>query len=70
MTIDDQGNIYLSTLDKNAIDVFSPSGKLLKTIQGTERMSNACFGGKDGMQLFVTGATSLYRVRLDPNGFN
>lgn len=68
MTIDDAGNIYLTTQGKHAVDIFSPSGKLLESIVVPERVSNLCFGGKDRNQLFITARTSVYRIVLDAKG--
>ncbi|MGD9329355.1 MAG: SMP-30/gluconolactonase/LRE family protein, partial [Cyclobacteriaceae bacterium] len=33
MTLDDAGNVYLTTSGKEAVDIFSPSGELLESIQ-------------------------------------
>ena len=68
MTIDKAGNLYLTTGGKLAVDVFSPSGKLLKSIEVPEKPSNVCFGGTERNQLFITARTSLYRVELDARG--
>lgn len=68
MTIDQAGNVYLTTNEKKALDIFSPKGELLKTIDVPEKPSNVCFGGKDRNQLFITARTSLYRVELNMKG--
>jgi gluconolactonase len=68
MTIDKAGNVYLTTGGKNAVDVFSPSGELLETINVPEKPSNVCFGGKDRKQLFITARTSIYRIGLKIKG--
>jgi gluconolactonase len=44
MTIDDQGNVYLTT---RAVRIYNPAGTLIETIQIPEGPSNVCFGGKD-----------------------
>ena len=68
MTIDKAGNVYLATIGKQAIDIFSPLGELLETIAVPESPSNLCFSGKDRNQLFITARTSIYRVVLDAEG--
>lgn len=68
MTLDQDGNIYITTKDKSQVDVFSKSGDLIKTIEVPEVPTNVCFGGKDRHQLFITAQTSLYRVELNTKG--
>ncbi|GAA0757767.1 SMP-30/gluconolactonase/LRE family protein [Psychroflexus lacisalsi] len=70
MTIDQQGNVYLTTSGQPQVDVFSPQGKLLKTITVPEQPSNVTFGGKDRNELYITARTSLYRVGLNREGVN
>ena len=64
MTLDEKGNLYLTA---QAVNIYNPSGKLLKTIEIPERPSNVCFGGKDKMTLFITARTSLYSVKRTDN---
>lgn len=61
MTIDDQGNVYLTW---QAVSVFDPQGNLVQTIEVPERPANVCFGGKDGKTLFITARTSLYALAM------
>lgn len=68
MTIDDKGNIYLTTSEKNAVDIFSPKGELLNSIKLPERVANLCFGGKNRDELYITAQSSLYRIKLDAKG--
>ncbi len=68
MTLDKEGNVYLTTSGKKAVDIFSPEGELLESIEVPEKPSNVCFGGKDRNQLFITARTSIYRVELNTNG--
>jgi len=68
MTIDKAGNVYLTTSGKKAVDIYSPSGELLESIEVPENPSNLCFGGKDRNQLYITARTSIYRVDLDTEG--
>lgn len=78
MTIDNQGNIYLTSMpthtlsdydtSKNPVTVYNSSGKKIETIQIPERPANVCFGGKDKQTLFITAQTSLYSVRMRTKG--
>lgn len=68
MTIDKQGNIYLTTSGKSQVDIFSPEAELLKSITVPEQPSNVTFGGEDLNQLFITARTSIYRVGLNRKG--
>lgn len=61
MTIDNEGNIYLTT---SAVSVYNRQGKKIQTIEIPERPSNVAFGGKDAKTLFVTARESLYSVRM------
>lgn len=68
LTIDNVGNVYLTTNGKQAVDIFSPAGELLESIKIPQQPSNLCFGGKDRNQLFITARTSIYRVELNAKG--
>lgn len=68
MTIDKEGNIYLTTDGKKAIDVFSTEGELIASVSIPEQPANVCFGGKDMNDLYITARTSLYRVGLNKKG--
>ena len=68
MTMDTAGNVYLTTNGKQAVEIFSPVGELLESIEVPQQPSNVCFGGKDRNQLFITARTSLYRVELNAQG--
>ncbi|MGA1979830.1 MAG: SMP-30/gluconolactonase/LRE family protein [Sedimentisphaerales bacterium] len=61
MTIDNEGNIYLTT---NVVAVYNKNGEKIETIEVPEQPSNLCFGGKDKRTLFITARTSLYSVRM------
>jgi len=68
MTIDQKGNIYITTKDKSQVDIFSKTGELIKTIEIPEAPTNLCFGGEDRNELYITAQTSLYRVGLNIKG--
>jgi sugar lactone lactonase YvrE len=54
LAIDRRGNLYLTELDQNALEVFSPSGNLLASWKG--------FGSN------AAGASDLGPVTVDPQG--
>jgi len=59
--VDSEGRLWTSS--GAAIAVYSPDGHLLETVAFPERVSNLCFGGTDGHDLYVTASASLYRLR-------
>ncbi|WP_461174740.1 SMP-30/gluconolactonase/LRE family protein [Arthrobacter sp. Z1-9] len=61
LRVDLQGRIWTSAGE--AVRVYSPSFDLLETFPVPERVSNLCFGGTDGQDLYITATTSLYRIR-------
>jgi gluconolactonase len=66
MTIDDQGNIYLTG---KGVSVFDPTGKKIEQIDVPEPWTaNVCFGGKDRKTLFVTASKGLYALRMAVKG--
>lgn len=68
MTMDKEGNVYLTTNGKQAVDIFSSSGELLLSIELSKQPSNLCFAGKERNQLFITARASIYRVELNTQG--
>ncbi len=67
MTIDNQGNIYLTG---NGVTVFDASGKQIEHIAVPEKgwTANVCFGGKDRQTLFITASKSFYGLRMQVKG--
>jgi gluconolactonase len=66
MTIDSQGNIYLTG---KGVTVFDPAGKQIEHIDVPESWSaNVCFGGKDRHTLFITASKSFYSLRMTVSG--
>ena len=65
MKVDEEGNLYIAA---KQIFVYSPEGRLLRTIPVSETPSNCAFGDADWQSLFVTARTSVYRIRLDVKG--
>jgi gluconolactonase len=64
MTLDEKGNVYLTNLGNEAVDIYSPDGKLLDSVQVPERPANLCFGGPENKTLFITARTSLYALDM------
>ena len=66
MTIDNQGNVYLTG---KGVSVFDPSGKKIEQIDVPEPWTaNICFGGKDRRLLFITASKSIYGLRMRVKG--
>jgi gluconolactonase len=65
MTIDDQGNIYLTS---GKVHVYNRDGKLVQSIDVPESPANVCFGGKDRDVLFITARTGFYSVKTKVRG--
>jgi Gluconolactonase len=66
VTLDDQGNLYLTG---DGVTVFDSSGKQIEHIKVPEEWTaNVCFGGKDRQTLFITASKSLYALRMQVKG--
>ncbi|MDQ0769247.1 gluconolactonase [Pseudarthrobacter defluvii] len=61
LRVDTGGRIWTSA--GPSVRIYSPSFELLGTIPVPETVSNLCFGGPDGQDLYLTATTSLYRIR-------
>ena len=68
MAVDCLGNVYVTEHTAQRIRVFSPAGKELASIKVDANVTNAAFGGADGKTLYITGAGSIWTVRLDVTG--
>ena len=61
MTIDSEGNIYLTG---NGVTIFDKTGKQTRHIDIPESWTaNVCFGGADMKTLFITASKGLYSIR-------
>jgi gluconolactonase len=65
MTIDDQGNVYLTN---GVTRVFDKDGKKIQEINTPESPANVCFGGKDKQTLFITARKGLYSIKMNVKG--
>ncbi len=63
--VDQNGNLFGAR--PGGISVFAPDGTLLGTIETGQPTSNVAWG-EDGRTLFVTGGSSVYRIRLVTRG--
>ena len=64
--LDEQGNIWTSAND--GVHCYAPDGTLIGKVKVPEVVANVCFGGAKRNDLYITGTTSLYMVRLMVNG--
>lgn len=69
LTIDERGNVYLSTVDdRKGILVYAPDGRLVGQIPFPEPTTNAVFGGPDRDQLIVTTFKSIFALPMSVKG--
>lgn len=61
--VDERGRLWTSAGE--SIAVYSPEAELLLSLPMPELVSNVCFGGPDGRDLYITASTSLYRLRTE-----
>ena len=66
MTLDDQGNIYLT--GGNGVYIYDKDGESLATIAVPKGTSNVCFSGKDKNILFITARESIYTIPMTVRG--
>ena len=66
MTIDNEGNVYLTG---RGVTVFDRWGEKIEHIAIKENWTaNVCFGGKDRKTLFITACRGLYAIRMRVKG--
>jgi gluconolactonase len=66
MTIDSQGNVYLTG---KGVTVFDSNGRKIEHIDVPEDWTaNVCFGGKDRKTLFITASKGLYSLDMVVRG--
>jgi gluconolactonase len=66
MTIDEQGDIYLTG---KGVIVFDSSGNQVEQIYVPENWTaNVCFGGKDRQTLFITASKGFYGLKMQVKG--
>lgn len=66
MTIDTEGNVYLTG---KGVTVIDKTGKKIEHIEVKEPWTaNVCFGGKDKDLLFITASKCLYSLKMKVKG--
>ena len=65
MTIDNEGNVYLS---ERSLLVYDSEGNHIETIETPERPTNCAFGDKDRHTLYITSPKSLFSLRMRVKG--
>ncbi len=65
MKVDEKGNLYIAA---KGIAIYSPEGKLLRTMEVAETPANCAFGGADFQTLFITSRTTVRFIHLDVKG--
>ena len=66
MTMDNQGNVYMTG---DGVTVFDKAGKQIKHIEVPEKWTaNVTFGGPDQNILFITAMDSVYTLKMNVNG--
>lgn len=63
IAVDEQGRVWSS--GARGVTVFDDTGKEIAFAPVPEVVSNLCFGGPDGSDLFITATTGLYRLRTN-----
>jgi sugar lactone lactonase YvrE/pimeloyl-ACP methyl ester carboxylesterase len=71
MCVDVKGNIYATAGQgkTGGVYVFTPDGKKIDFVPTPETPTNCVFGDADRKTLYVTAGRSLYRIRLNVEGF-
>ena len=69
MTLDDEGNLYLTG---DGVMVFDSHGRQIDHIRVPDEnwTANVAFGGTDRQTLFITASTGLYGIRMRVRGAN
>jgi gluconolactonase len=65
LRVAENGNLYIAA---KGIAVYSPAGKLIRTVDFPETPANCAFGDSDLKTLYVTARTSVYRIRIPDRG--
>jgi gluconolactonase len=69
MTLDEQGNVYLT--GNKGVTIFNPEGVKIGLVAIPEPWTaNVCFGGKNKDMLFITASTAVYTFQMKVKGSN
>ena len=70
MTLDDQGNLYMSAGGNGVTIVDTKAGKQIGFVPLPENPANMCFAGKDRSTLYITARTGFYSIPTKVKGAN
>jgi gluconolactonase len=65
LKLDEKGNLYVAA---NNLDIYSPQGKLIRSVNLLETPSNLVFGDADLLSLYVTAQSVIYKIRVPVKG--
>jgi gluconolactonase len=65
MTVDEKGNLYYAA---NKIFIVNPQGLPLDAVIIPDRPTNVAFGDEDGMTLYISAKSGMYRARMKVKG--
>jgi gluconolactonase len=65
LTLDERGNVYLTG---QHVDIFSPDGEKIETIEMEVQPSNVRFAGPDRKTLYITARTRVYSLPMTVSG--
>jgi len=66
MTLDEKGNIYLTT--GQGVLIFNAKGEMIAQIKIPHEPSNICFSGKDKDVLIITARKAIYTLPMKVKG--
>ncbi len=66
MRCDAQGRLWAGCGD--GVQVFAPDGTRLGRVLTPTPVTNCCFGGERGDDLYLTASTTLYRIKTTTTG--
>lgn len=71
MVLDVRGNIFVTAGEgpKAGVYVIGPEGNRIGFIPTGETPGNCTFGGEDLSTLYIAASSSLYRIKLNTNGY-
>jgi gluconolactonase len=65
MTVDEKGNLYYAA---NKIFIVNPQGQPVDAVIIPDRPTNVAFGDEDGMTLYISAKSGMYRARMKVKG--
>jgi len=69
MGVDCQGNLYVTSHGPGKVQVLSPGGESIATIDVAPRTTNVAFGGPDRRTLLITAGAGVYSIETAVPGF-